>query len=495
MASVCEGGIMEFNQVKGEILNRWKDDFLRKVPETNYEEVESLAESLPSLIHELVSNPSSNEISELAKINTRHHLRRGSFPLEKLIVEYQVLKDVILDTLNKEATSIPIEVRERLPGSIVTAMLTVALEYSKVQTENKIRLEATLDHLPVGVVIMEKNSRNFLFINRAGHEMCGGLFPTDPKPLKARGDYATDSQGRLVTGEDLPMYRAARGEKLKAYEMTWHSPGKRLTLVMHSDFLPPMGPEPERVLVVFQEIQARKDREEYLLEERHLRERFVASLTHDLKTPLFVARMNIEMVKKISDKPLMQERCQKALIQIDNVERMVRDLLDITSLKVGRSLPIEKMSMNLTQTAQETLTNLASLYGERFKLKAPERIMGWWCPKCLKRILENLIINAVKYGYPNQPISVCLKENETEASLEVHNYGPPLKLGEKKEIFDPFTRTESSEKSSLPGWGMGLSIVKELVDAHQGRIEILSDEAAGTLFRILMPKNLNGDLE
>lgn len=324
---------MEIDQIKGTILNKWKNELHHKVPNSNTQMIEGLAVHLPSLIDQLVLNPASEHISELVKINTRDRLSHGPYPLENIIIEYEVLKDVILETLEKEGASQLIENKDSLSQAILASMLSAAVEYSKVQKADFAKLEATLNHLPVGVVILEKFTYHVLFVNTAGHKLSGGYYPLHPGDHERADCFATDARGRRLKVSELPMYRASFGETLKAYEITWHSPHNHLTVVMHSDLLPSIEGESEKVLIVFQEIQERKHREEFMKEEIQLRERFVASLHHDLKTPLSVARKNMEIIKDSSLEPEVKKRAHKAIRQIDTVDRMIKDLLDTSSYK------------------------------------------------------------------------------------------------------------------------------------------------------------------
>jgi two-component system sensor histidine kinase KdpD len=106
----------------------------------------------------------------------------------------------------------------------------------------------------------------------------------------------------------------------------------------------------------------------------------------------------------------------------------------------------------------------------------------------MRRILDNLLGNAVKYGDTTAPIEIHLSQNELETTLEVHNEGPVIPENERLLLFEPFKRPANSHKKS--GWGIGLSLVKGLVDAQRGKIFVESNDSDGTTFRVTFPNHL-----
>ena len=104
----------------------------------------------------------------------------------------------------------------------------------------------------------------------------------------------------------------------------------------------------------------------------------------------------------------------------------------------------------------------------------------------MRRVIENLAINAVKYGYPDTPIILTLQQIETQISLTVYNEGDPIPLDAQSILFQQFRRTVSAEEQT--GWGLGLFLVKSIIEAHQGTIEVESAAGKGTSFIVKLPK-------
>lgn len=183
--------------------------------------------------------------------------------------------------------------------------------------------------------------------------------------------------------------------------------------------------------------------------EREIRERFVATLTHDLHTPLTAAKLNIQILKKKStgDK-LVEEKSDKVLLSIDRMEHMIRDLLDATKIKAGQGLPLEKEDCNLREIVASTLEILVGIHGPRFIVRSNEEVRGHWNYSGVCRILENLCSNAVKYGSPKTPINISYSVIGEMAKLSVQNEGPIIPEEKKHSLFDPFTQMSEGEKHS-----------------------------------------------
>ncbi len=429
--------------------------------------------------------------------------------LEEIVTEFEVLKIIILDVLKPKTE----KEKDLINETILYYLGMSAFKYS---TDNSIQHEAlekelaeqlhlqerenlwfenVLNTLPVGILIVERNTGNLLFVNKAAKALAGGFYPMEILPDDQRDYYALDGEGQRIPRNELPRFRVARGDKLCGYELTIFYPGGKLTIVIHSDVIPATEGHPERIVMVFQEIEERKAREEIqkaevedLKEERSIRESFVSSLTHDLRTPLTIARMHAESISKRVE-PSVLVKCRKVIKHIDEVDHMIQDLLDANKLKAGEKLPIEPCEMCMNDIIQNSVEDFRDLHGDRFIVKGPEKICGFWCGKAMRRMLDNLLGNAVKYGDPVTPVEIIVEQNEVQTSLKVHNYGHPISLKDQETLFEPFKRLKETEKN-IKGWGIGLSLVKGLVEAHHGEINLVSNENQGTTFELRFPNRV-----
>lgn len=127
-------------------------------------------------------------------------------------------------------------------------------------------------------------------------------------------------------------------------------------------------------------------------------------------------------------------------------------------------------------------------HGRRFILKLPAHFTVRWDREAFTRILDNLVSNALKYSPENAAITVSLKNDTDRVKLSVKNEGTVIAKDEQRKIFDMYQRGESSQ--GIKGWGLGLSIVKMLAEAHGGSAGVTSSVRDGTTFIVEFPKKV-----
>jgi signal transduction histidine kinase len=229
---------------------------------------------------------------------------------------------------------------------------------------------------------------------------------------------------------------------------------------------------------------------QYVATQQMLRDQFIATLSHDLRGPLTAIKVAAGLVQRQAEKPELARTYAGRIIEnVNRTDKMIRDLLDTHRVRAGERLPLTLEPCDLYTIVQDVCQELASIYGERFVVRSESDIRGVWSGEGLRRVVENLLTNAVKYGNKESDIIVTLKNFPGErASLEVLNFGNPIPASEIETLFDPFSRTSSAKSSSKQGWGLGLTLVKGMAEAHGGSVSVSSDEA-GTTFRVELPKD------
>ncbi|MBE8969215.1 HAMP domain-containing histidine kinase [Nostocales cyanobacterium LEGE 12452] len=165
---------------------------------------------------------------------------------------------------------------------------------------------------------------------------------------------------------------------------------------------------------------------------------------------------------------------------------MIQNLLDASRLRAGQSLKFEFEECSLDSLVQDVVEDLNFAYGERFVVVCDTAIRSNCSRKEIQRVIENLAINAVKYGAPDTPITLTLEQIETQISLTIHNKGNPISSDAQSILFQQFRRTISAGDQT--GWGLGLFLAKSIIEAHQGTIEVESAEGKGTSFIVKLPK-------
>jgi PAS domain S-box-containing protein len=227
--------------------------------------------------------------------------------------------------------------------------------------------------------------------------------------------------------------------------------------------------------------------------EKALREQFVSTLTHDLRTPLAAVKITAQLLGRNSDAPEKVTSLSGRIVDnINRANQMIENLLDANRIKAGEPLELDMEETNLISVVTETLSDLATIQGNRIVLNCSDSVIqGVWNPNAIRRILENLCSNAFKYGRDRGRITVGIKQTSKTVSISVHNFGNPIPAAELKKLFEPYHRVSTSENlaTSVQGWGLGLTLVKGFTEAHHGSIQVTSDEENGTTFCITIPKD------
>ena len=223
-----------------------------------------------------------------------------------------------------------------------------------------------------------------------------------------------------------------------------------------------------------------------LQNERGLRENFVATLSHDLRTPLTAARMSAQIIqKKVHDPDTILRTASRIVENMDRADQMIKNLLDVSRLRMGEKIVLERGHCDLNQIVTDTLQDLATIHGDNFIFRAGKNAEGHWSCQGIRRIVENLATNAVKYGSKETPITVSTEIENNICLIRVHNMGNPIPMEDLSCLFEPYQRLKRSHGTK--GWGLGLTLVKGLTEAHGGTIEVESSAEKGTTFTVRLP--------
>ncbi|HEY1957937.1 MAG TPA: HAMP domain-containing sensor histidine kinase [Polyangiaceae bacterium] len=215
-----------------------------------------------------------------------------------------------------------------------------------------------------------------------------------------------------------------------------------------------------------------------------LMEQILAFVSHDVRNPLATAKMALRVLFQPSND--RQREAEAMLLRnIEQADSMIQSLLDVAAIRAGRSLPLEFRDCDLGEELRGMVTSLASR--DRIELVAEPGLRGEWSTSGILRALQNLLANAMKYGQRGSQVRVGLHRHEERVLLSVHNDGPAIAEADQREIFEPFRRTKQSIQSGSTGWGLGLTIVRAVAEAHDGTVSVESAPATGTTFTISMP--------
>ncbi|BAQ78518.1 sensor histidine kinase [Pseudomonas sp. St29] len=221
------------------------------------------------------------------------------------------------------------------------------------------------------------------------------------------------------------------------------------------------------------------------------RDIFLAILGHDLRAPLQAVSMSTEMLAR---KVPLDEDALAFVSRIKTGTRhmgaMVSDLLEFVRSRLGNGLPIDPAPMDLASAAKAAMDEACAGQPDCLPLLSFEGDShGIWDRARIEQMLQNLIGNALQHGSNRRTVTVTLTGGVEQVLLTVHNYGVPIPQEALATLFDPLVRSADEELGSTStSLGLGLFIVKEVVTAHQGSIEVSSNESDGTTFTVTLPR-------
>jgi len=232
---------------------------------------------------------------------------------------------------------------------------------------------------------------------------------------------------------------------------------------------------------------------------RHLDEQkstFIALASHELQTPLtsisgFVSLFLTGKIGPMSD----EQKKYLSLIKesIDRIHRMVEDLLDITKIELGH-IRMEKKPRDIRKLLREEIAAF-KVQGDAKEIRIEEEIEeGLPEIACdqdrIKEVVDNLISNAVKYTPRKGSIRVRAKRAGQWVQIDVEDSGIGIKMADHERIFEPFQHLKKAGLEGEKSTGLGLALVKTIIEAHQGEVMLQSEEGKGATFSIRLPTPL-----
>lgn len=226
------------------------------------------------------------------------------------------------------------------------------------------------------------------------------------------------------------------------------------------------------------------------LEDAFLRQkRFTANAAHELKTPLATMKTGIQVLAadqnaEISD---YKNQAKKTLTSIDRLANIVDDLLLLAS--AGEGIASEKEEVWLNPLFDAIQSELAPQLEQR-KITCMidcGEVRVWGTTSLLYRVFFNLLENACKYGHTEGHIWITARKTNQKIVISVKDDGPGIEAEHLPYLFDAFYRVDKSRSREIGGSGLGLSLVKMMVEAEDGAISVESDGKSGTCFTVSFP--------
>lgn len=226
---------------------------------------------------------------------------------------------------------------------------------------------------------------------------------------------------------------------------------------------------------------------------QEMRQKLIGIVAHDMRNPIAAAYLAVDMMKYEDGRERFEKVRKMALSSLRRSVELVEDLLDSITVEAGEGITLEFEKGDLLPIIQSVYAEASEIYSNQIHLECKEKeITGIFDATMLRRVLENFLSNAIKYGNRKKPITIWVETKEETLTIKVHNYGNPIPEEKQDEIFE-FLNTSgiSGDPAGQKSWGMGLTLVKAVAEAHGGEVTYESNKKDGTTFSLVLDKNKN----
>jgi signal transduction histidine kinase len=212
---------------------------------------------------------------------------------------------------------------------------------------------------------------------------------------------------------------------------------------------------------------------------------FMMAVTHELKTPIAITRLNLETLQKRKLESTQQQKIIDVTLQENRrLNDLCENILLVTRMDSGHYM-IQAEDLDLSELLHSSVSNLQLRFPKR-KIEADITPgISFNGDKLLLQLLfNNLIENAIKYSPADKPVSVALSRHNQKAILEIMDQGAGIPETEKKRVFQKFYRSGNENTRATKGTGLGLYLSEKIAEDHNTRIQIRDNQPAGTIFTI-----------
>ncbi len=217
-----------------------------------------------------------------------------------------------------------------------------------------------------------------------------------------------------------------------------------------------------------------------------IQEKLTHTLAHDIRGPIASAKLSAQLLlRNPSDEDRRMAAATRIANAMDRMDRMIHELLDASRLRAGEDLALELKDCDLNLILTQVADEMNFTQGNRVSLISAGSAVGQWDERALRRVLDNLVTNALKFSPPESQVTLELKTTTDSVEVSVHNLGKAIPAEDQGHLFQKFKRARNAKTSE--GWGLGLTVVKGITEAHRGQVAMVSKSESGTVFTVKLP--------
>jgi signal transduction histidine kinase len=237
------------------------------------------------------------------------------------------------------------------------------------------------------------------------------------------------------------------------------------------------------VVTSFFDITRDKQRADF---EQHL----LGIVSHDLRNPVSAVSLSASaLLRNRNLDPRLRKTFERIEAAAARAQRLIADLLDFTQARLGGGIPLERREADLHDLVVRAVEEVQLTHpGRQIVLNELGDGKGAWDEDRLAQVVTNLLRNALQHGEPDKPVHLTIDGDDEDVSIRVHNAGAPIPADKLSHIFEPMSRASRDKGQGGRSVGLGLFIVRHIVRAHGGSVDVQSHPSTGTTFTVRLPR-------
>ncbi len=351
-------------------------------------------------------------------------------------------------------------------------------------------LEMMLALQPFPCLIVHNGTARAVLANIEARRLMFDRLGASPLPEEGSWTAAADDGSPVELARVIP-YLLGRSDPGDGVELSLPRAGERRSYRVAARPLPGRPGLDELSMVTFLDMTGQRRAEVALRDAVHARDELFSVATHELKDPLFSLQLSIQLLRHVAEldgavPPHVTQHLEVGERQIGRLARLIDNMLDVARIVHGR-IELEFEPLDLSELAQQVVTRFAEQAGSSGTILTAEPsrpVVGRFDRLKIEQVIANLLSNAIKYG-DGKPIRVRVRGEADRAVVEVEDQGAGIAPEDRERIFDRFERASSGHRQA--SLGLGLYIVRSLVEAHGGAIEVRSEPGRGSTFIVTIP--------
>lgn len=224
-----------------------------------------------------------------------------------------------------------------------------------------------------------------------------------------------------------------------------------------------------------------------------MRQKLVRVLAHDLRNPVSSALLGVELMNRDEEKERFEKIKKLATGSLKRALDLIEGLLETVSIEAGEGMTVNFKEVDLMEYIKPLHFEASEIYTSKIELQVTgdDDAVGIFDGAMIRRVLENFLTNALKYGKRDAPVSIIVNCSKDYVTLKVHNHGKAIPEEKRNEIFKFLNTGGRQNKGNMKSWGIGLALAKAVIEAHDGKLNVESSNEEGTSFEVVLHKHKN----